>query len=200
MLLKQITAPTAEPVDAADVKAHTRISQAAEDALLGVYISAARALAEADTGRQFMTATWEAVLDGFPCDDEILLPKPPLVSVSSVKYLDGAGTEQTWAASNYVVETPAGETCAPGRLRLAYGVSWPSPQAVRRSVRIRYICGYSSDSDPADVPAGIRQALMVGVAESYKVREESIQGTISTAAAMTMARLLGPFRVAELFL
>lgn len=197
MLLTQITAPTVEPVDAADVRAHTKIDQGAEDPLLEVLIASARALAEAETGRQFVTATWEAIYDGFPCASEIVLPRPPLVSVSSVKYLDTSGTEQTWSTSNYVVEAPSGETAAPGRLRLAYGVSWPTTQCVARSVRVRYICGYGSASSPAAVPAGIRHAIMVGVSEAYKNREESIQGTISQDAAMTMARLLGPFRVLE---
>lgn len=197
MLLTEITAPTAEPVDAADVKAHTRIDGADDDALLGVYITAARALAEAETGRQFMTATYDLLLDAFPSGDEIVLPLPPLQSVTHVKYLDAAGVEQTWSSSEYVVRAPAGPHCRAGRIRLAYGYSWPTTQLVRQAVRIRFVCGYSTDSDPTDVPSGIRQAIMVGVAESFKIREESIQGTISTNAAMTMARLLGPFRALE---
>lgn len=193
-MLTLITAQTAECLLAADVKAHTRIDQSAEDTLLGTYISSARALAEAETGRQFMPATWDLVLDGFPCASEIVVPLPPLTSVTHVKYLDPDGTETTWASSNYVVEAPAGETCPPGRIRLAYGVAWPAVQDVARCVRVRFVAGYASASA---VPAGIKHAIMVGVAESYKQREETIQGTISTDAALTMRRLLGPFCVPE---
>lgn len=197
MLLTEITAPTAEPVTVADVKDHARIDGVEENTLLEVYIASARALAEAETGRQFMTATYDLLLDAFPCGDEIILPRPPLQSVTHVKYLDTSGTEQTWSSAQYVVRAPAGPTCGAGRIRLAYGYSWPTTQGVRQAVRIRFVCGYSTDSDPTDVPSGIRQAIMVGVAESTKNREETIQGTISTQAAMTMARLLGPFRALE---
>ena len=195
MLVHEIAAPSTEPVTPEELHDHARIPDDAEDPLLETYISSARALAETETARQFMPATYELVLDAFPCTD-LALPRPPLIEVTQVTYLDEDGNSQTLASSFYSVDAFAGERCGPGLFRLAYGKTWPTTYPVPRSVRIRFRCGYvTGDPEQPNVPAAIKHAIMVAVAESYKNREESIQGTITQAAAMTMSRLLGPFRV-----
>ena len=42
-------------------------------------------------------------MDSWPLGD-IEIPNPPLQSVSSIKYKDSAGTEATWADTNYIVD------------------------------------------------------------------------------------------------
>ena len=106
----------------------------------------------------------------------IELPKPPLQSVTSVTYRDTAGTLQTWAATNYVVDTPAGPRCRRGRLSLAYGISWPSTYGQASDITIRFVCGYGAAA--SSVPALSRQAMLMAVATFYATRENLIMGTI----------------------
>jgi hypothetical protein len=73
------------------------------------------------------------------------------VSVDSVKYLDAAGSLQTWATDQYVVSGVGGK----GRLMPASGVSWPAFGAYPESLIIRFTAGYET------VPAPIVQAILL---------------------------------------
>lgn len=103
MALKLITAPAALAVSLADVKTQLRIDGTDHDATLTAYIEAATQVAEHETGRRFITQTWEAVYDAFPCA-AIELGLAPVQSVVSVKYLDTAGIEQTVSVVDYVLD------------------------------------------------------------------------------------------------
>jgi uncharacterized phiE125 gp8 family phage protein len=126
----------------------------AEDDLLTTVLYAARKHVEDITGRQLMTATWDYYLQGWP-SDEIKLPFGNLVSVTSVKWKDSAGTETTLTATtDYLVETN-GEAC--GRVVRPDGVSWPSGTLYPSNpITIRYVCGYTS---AANVPPMLKVAI-----------------------------------------
>lgn len=171
MATSLVTAATAQPVSIADVKDHVRITHDDQDARLDGYIKAATRYIENISDRQLMTATWRLSLDDFPTW-ELVLPKPPLQSVSSVQYVDGDGATQTWASSNYIVDTYSD----PGRITPAYGKFWPSPRDQVNAVTIQFVAGYTS---AANVPATIRQALLMLVAHWYENREAALVGTIS---------------------
>src|SRR3990167_9515694 len=96
-----------------------------EDPEIVRWIASAESRAQRVSRRQLRTATYDLILDGFPSCGYIEIPKPPLQTITHVKYRDTAGTLQTWAATNYVGEAPAGDFCQHGRLSLAYGISWP---------------------------------------------------------------------------
>ena len=160
-----VTAPAVEPVTVADAKVQCRIDHGVEDPFLqDNLIVGARQWAEAFTGRAFITQTWELKLPYFL--DVIELPRPPLVSVTSIKYLDTSNTLQPWAEANYIVTGIASE--ARGRIEPAYGISYPSTLLVPDAVRIIYVAGYGA---AAAVPQGIKDAILYHVAESYTNRE-----------------------------
>jgi len=79
----------------------------------------------------------------------IELPKPPLVSVSSVKYIDRDGVLQTMDPADYVVDVAS----EPGRIYPAYGTIWPTVRGEPGAVRVEYVAGY------ATIPAQIKAAL-----------------------------------------
>lgn len=184
--LTLVTAPTERVVTVDELRLHTRSENANEDDLLETLIDAATAQAEAFCRRRFVTQTWRATFDGFPAG-AILLPRPPLVSVDHVKYLDTAGVEQTLSSALYSVKTGA----APGRVVQAYGTFWPIARNEEDSVRVQYVCGYGA---AADVPAGIRQAALLIAATLYANRE-----TVAPVAMQPIPHsaewLLGPYRV-----
>lgn len=163
MALKLITAPTAEPVTLAEAKLHLRVDQASEDALINVLISAARESAEHITERALMPQTWELQLDAFP--DAFRLLRGPVISVTSVKYLDKNGTLQTLDSSQYQVDLTddAGAWVLP-----AYGVEWPEARADINAARVRYQAGYA---DAATVPAAIKSWILLMIGTLYENRE-----------------------------
>lgn len=163
------TAPTVEPVGLSEAKLHLRIEETdtEEDSLLEALITAARQTIELVTWRALCTQTLDLVLDEFPSGDTLELPRPPLVSVTSISYTLEAGTTSTLSTSVYGVDTDS----EPGRLYLKPGQSWPSDSLYPvAGVRIRYVAGYGN---PGDVPRTYRQALLLLVGHWYENREQS---------------------------
>lgn len=145
-----------------------------EDPQLTLYIKAFRERGESLTNRAWITQTWDDIRPCFPAGRVIELAKPPLQSVTHVKYRDTTGTLQTWATSNYVVEAPAGPNCRRGRITLAYGVTWPSTYGEADDVQIRFVAGYGSAA--SDVPAILKQAMLLEIATAYRHRESIVTG------------------------
>lgn len=171
MPLTLVTAHATEPITSALAKLQVKVesSVTVDDDLFTLLITAARDRAEIATNRQMITATWDLVLDVFPDCGYIELPKPPLQSVTHVKYTDTAGDLQTWAASNYDVQAPDGPRAARGRIALSYGKTWPSTYGEIGDVQIRFVCGYGTAA--ADVPELLRAAMLLDLGTLYNNRE-----------------------------
>jgi len=141
-----------------------------EDSYISDLISAAREYAEEFLTRAIGEQKWKLVLDGFPSDDYIDLPFAPLVSVSSVTYIDAAGTSATMSASysnGYIVDT-ADE---PGRVFLAYGSTWPSTTLLPyNGVEIIYTCGYTTST----LSKKVKDAMLKMIGAMYAARESGI--------------------------
>lgn len=137
--LKRTVAPTSEPVTVPEFRKHANIYVNDDDVWALGAISAAREYAELVQQRQLLTATWRLSLDRFPAW-EIRVPLPPLQSVSSITYVDTAGTTQTLSASLYAVSTDS----EPGRITPAYSQFWPATREVMEAVKITFVAGYTS--------------------------------------------------------
>jgi len=122
------------------------------------------------------------------------MPKAPLSSVTSVKYLDSAGSEQTWASSNYIVDTPVGDAAVKGAIALSDGITFPVIDDVINPITIRFVAGYGSKHD---VPEAVRIALMMMVADMYEHRQSYIVGMSASTMPQSVRTLLHPFRVME---
>lgn len=180
MRVDLVTGPAAEPLTVAEAKAYRRIEGSTEDTLVGDLITAARELFEEETGRQVITATWRLHLDRFPVGRApIIVPKPPLQSVTSVTYLDTDGDSQTWSADEYDVVTHSGPFARPGLIYPAATYSYPSTLDAPDSVTVTFQAGYGADA--TDVPESARSTLQAMVGDLYEVREGSITGTVVTA-------------------
>lgn len=171
MALKLITPPAVEPVSLEEAMNYCRIDSDADVITLDGMITVARLEAEKVTRRQLITATWELRLDRFP--QIMYLPVPPLQSVTSLKYLDTAGVEQTLVENtDYLVDTYS----EPGRITPAYGEEWPAIYPVMSAVRVRFVAGYG-DAD-TDVPQAIRNWIMVMMGSLYEHRELDIVANV----------------------
>lgn len=141
--------PVGEPIGLVAVKLHLRVDHTDDDVLIADLIKSARDFVEDFTARRLIVRTEELTINcfpspiaygkcGIPFTNSIELPSAPLISVSSVKYYDTAGVEQTLAASVYTVDAKS----EPGRIYLAYGQWWPAAQNIPNAVRITYLAGY----------------------------------------------------------
>lgn len=186
-MLTLITAPTVEPVTTIEARLQLRIDSVDPqvDAELARMITSARTSVERRTRRALLTQTWELQLDEFPTY-KIELPRPPLLTVTSVTYRDTAGAWQTLAAASYVVTAPAGPTAERGTVTLAKNYTWPSTYGDINSVKVRYTAGYGAAA--SSVPGDIRSAVLLSISDLY-------EGRVSTNAinASTIDALLSPY-------
>ena len=168
-----------EPVTLHEAKDHLRVDLGNDDTLITEMITAARQWGEQITRRALMTQTWDWKCDWFPPDRvPIVLSLPPLQSVTSVTYIDTDGASQTWAASNYTVDAPSGDTPAKGRIIPNFEVNYPETQRIQNAVTIRFIAGYGDAA--ADVPRALRNAMLTHLTQLYDLRSPVVVGSINS--------------------
>ena len=137
-----------------------------EDDLINADIKTARLYAENFQRRAYLTQTWELWLDCFPRTTEIILPFPPLQSVTSILYYNTSDVEATFASSNYFVDLIS----EPGRVGLNYNTQWPTTiLRPRNAVKITFIAGFGDLA--SDVPRDIRKSLLLLIGHYYENRE-----------------------------
>jgi uncharacterized phiE125 gp8 family phage protein len=186
MALSLITGPTVEPLTWPIVQKQIRQDGNDDDAefVTNALIPAARDRGELSTGRAFIgPQTWQLVLDTFPSEDYIELPRPPLIGIDFVKYVDTAGVLQTWDPAKYLVEAPAGPRCQRGRVALPFAGIWPITLQQRGAVTIQFTCGYAGTAgDPAaGVPPLLVMAMLTDAGALYENREAIMVDTRAAA-------------------
>lgn len=187
MPVKVITAPTEYPVTLAEAKTYMKAtSDTSEDAMIESFIVAATRLFEHKTGRTVASRTMELTLDNFPA--AISLQEPPIASVTSIKFDDEDGNEQTLSSLDYVLDNSSDKR---GWIIPAVGVTWPDTYAnAINTVRVRYVAGWASASVvPDDIKLWVKahvaswfenrtadtnqqmvkQPGLIGIVDSYKL-------------------------------
>lgn len=141
--------------------------------------------AERVTRRALLPQTWVLHLDRFPCGP-IVLPKPPLIGVTSIAYVDENGDAQSLDSSPtwWRVEQPSGPVASKARIFPAYDEVWPSVRPGPGAVTVTFEAGYVTDGSPAValVPTPITHGRLVFIAELYKQRSESVRTALAMSA------------------
>lgn len=184
--------PSVDPVTLAEAKAHLRVDTTADDTLITAQIKAATGWVEEHTGRQLITATWKLTLDDWPWEPWIVLARPPVISITSLKFNRDDGTVGTVDPADYFLDNS--DDYRRHRLVIAtQGATWPSdllrPAA---AVEVLYQAGYGAAG--SDVPATIVTAVKMVIGTLYEHREETITGTIAAQLGVAES-LLQPYRV-----
>lgn len=177
MGLTLTVAPGSEPVTLAEAKAHCRVDISDDDALLTALIVAVRQRAEALTGRALVTQQWKLTGEAFPTG-ALGLPRPPLVSVQTVKYLDVDGVQQTLSSGAYDVHTSE----LLGTVAPIWGTEWPPIRSQIGAVEINYTAGYGA---AAAVPQAIKAWILCYIAAAYDNRSAVATGQ-RDAAVVTL--------------
>lgn len=182
MNITVITPPPYEPVSLADVYRILRVDPDDDnsespavlthpmDVQFQRDIKSAREKVEADTKRSLILQTLRLSMGGITWPyilyRRIILYRPPIVRVNSVKYFDGDNVLQTISPSNYYLtdeEVP--------ELRFVSGFSVPTLYDRPDALRVEYVAGYDPAGSPPDdqasyaagVPESLKNAVLVGV-------------------------------------
>lgn len=144
-----------------------------EDSLITSLIAAARDWCESFQNRAYVTQSWYLILESFPSDDYVEIPKPPLQSVASIKYYGTDNTEYTMTATDYFVDSDSER----GRIVLAYNKSWPTTTLrPANGVIIEFTAGYGAASA---VPEKIKAATKLILGHLYEHREEVVEKVLT---------------------
>lgn len=143
-------------------------------------------------GRALLAQSWKLYLDAWPRDNQgggrlaptIQIPLRPLRAITSIAYIDPAGSAQTLDPSAYqVLDGERAAICA------AYGAGFPLVRRQPRAITITFSAGY--DAAPRPIVSAMK--LMLG--DLYVNRETQLAAA-SRAALIenkTAGRLLAPY-------
>jgi hypothetical protein len=211
MGLVTITAASIPPVTTAEMKSHLRIDFADDDTVVTNYVDAATEYLQDRLRRQLITQTFELTLDAFPNNKELFdgtrgtmasadspfgqviqLPMSPIQTITTVKYIDTDGNEQTLSSALYQLD----ETAIPGRLSPAYNQEWPDTRPQLEAVAIRFVAGHGDAI--TDVPENLRQAVMLLAGHWYESREATQTGNVARSIPFGVDNLINDKRVWEI--
>lgn len=208
-----VAPPVIKPVTLAEVKEGLDIGYVEKDALINGLIDAATTYLDGWTGilgRCLCEQTWRQDFNDFrSC---LRLPLFPVISIESVNYTDTAGAEQTVAAENYSLRNDD----LGAYIEFISTFSFPSLNAAGAAVSVEYVVGYADtpavdaveadpEADPpieaveavprlSNVPAAIKQAIMLLVRQWFDTPSAVNVGTIVSPMPFAVDALLAPFR------
>lgn len=164
-----------------DAKDHLRVTVNDEDNLITGYIAAASAWIDGPAGwlgRSIGEQTLEFRGHVFAALDR--LPYGPVIAVTEVRYVNPQGVDQVLPDSVYQIV---------GRgLVLRHGASWPPMRGDAEGVRVIYQAG------EAEVPAQVRQAVLLLVGQWFRNRMAVNVGNIVNELPFGVEALLSPLR------
>lgn len=187
--LERTARPALDLIDLALAKAQIRVDHDDEDFLIGsLHLPAAIESVERMLGRALVAGPHRATFGGFGCAMALL---PDVREVTAVHYLDEAGAEQTAEAGAWrVVRGPV------DYLQLVDGAEWPATARHPQPVWVEFDAGFG---DPEDVPAPIRIAVLLILANLFQHRQAvADDGAKLEDLAAAPRDLLLPYQVRRL--
>ena len=209
--IKVVTDWTVSAVATSDQKSFMRVDFSDDDSLIAELIKASQNVIQTYLNRAITTQTLELYLDRLPFYNDlklqegiytapdleynsnyIVLPRPPVASVTHVKYFNDSDTESTFASSKYYVDLISEQA----RVVLRNGESWPTVTETRNANAyvVKYVAGYGGASD---VPPPIVQAIKLLTTHLYENREAVTSLSVNTIP-YTIGALLQPYKVQRL--
>ncbi len=173
MRTRLVAAPTTLAVSLDRAKKNLRIAGDRQDDIVEDWLAGVIRHAESYTGRSLMKQEWCATLDSFPA--AIKLRHPPILQVSSVRFIDVDGVWQTLAPADYLVDTAS----EPGFVVPAPGKAFPATQGRINTVEVRYFAGYGETADAT--PRDIRLYLLAKLREQFDALARPERDTVQAS-------------------
>jgi uncharacterized phiE125 gp8 family phage protein len=180
--------PAVEPVTLTEAKAHLRVDGTAEDTLIASLIVTSRLHVEAAAGLALITQSWSWYLDAWPLGRALKLALRPVQSLSAVRLYDDTGAATTLDPATYFLDGHA----APPRLIRNGALPWPKPGRIANGIEIAFTAGFGPSA--ADVPAPIRQAVLLLVAHWHEHRSPLEEGAHAVPLPAMVEALFAPYR------
>lgn len=188
--LKEITAPTSEPISMELARLHLRLDTSGsppshpDDQIVSSLITAARQSAEDYTGMKIASGTFEMRDDSF--GTEVNLGTWPVTAINSVSYVDLEGASHTLDASEYQLDMFS----RPARLKPT--ATFPAANEITVEFEAGYTDGESPNNWP--MPQTIQAAMLLMIGHLYDNRE-TVSDTQSYERPMGSTYLLTPYRI-----
>lgn len=176
-MITQLVKPSAEPVSLDAMKNYLRVDHNEEDALIALLIVAARRSAEHLTGQMIAKRSFRVDLPSF---GKGVLPISPVISVTSVEYLDSVGKKSLTVDFFPYPLSPQIFPPASG---------WPALKCRPDAVQVTLIAGM----DP--VPEDIAAWIMLRVSTAYEKREAVDEKSVNPLPRSFVDGLLDPYCV-----
>jgi len=192
--LKEITAPTTEPISLATARLHLRLDTSGsppahpDDSLVTSLITAVRQNAEDYTGLKIANGTYEMRADSFK-DFESNLQTWPVTSITSVSYVDLNDETKTLTSSDYVLDTYT----RPARLKPSLTkIVFPAA----KEVTIRFVAGFTDGQspNPYPMPKPLESAMLLMLGHLYDNRE-AVSLDQSYERPLGATYLMNPYRI-----
>lgn len=160
----KVTAPSTDlPISVDEAKFMGRIDGDYEDDLIGSLIQSVSDAVERYIGRALLIQTLTASLDFWP-ENPIKLPRPPLVSITSVNIVQEDLTSTEYSSDNYYARI----ITTPGELVLKDGVTPPeNTDRYHGGFEIVFVAGYGTTDD---IPSAIKDAIKLWTVVLYETR------------------------------
>ncbi len=212
MATVQTSAPAVEPITLDEAKAHLRIDTADDDLLIRSLILTSRLHIEVALGLALITQAWSCFLDRWPSTsgaplepagaavtlrdrtarspshhDAITLPISPVRSIDAIRVYAEDGTFVSLPVAGFATDFVSRRP----RVRRNAETATPEPGRRLNGIEFAVTCGFGSV--PADVPAPIRQALLLLVAHWYEHRDPGEIGTPEARIPPSVSALLANY-------
>lgn len=201
-----VTDVASEPLTVSEVKDYIRVDDNIDDTVITNMIKSARIWVENYTNRSLLNRTLKYSIDYIDEIDQnlwegwrtgpdmslrqrfIQLPRPPVVSVTSIKSYADDDTETTFNSSKYYVDNAR----EPARIVLRNGETWPTALRVANAIEVTYVSGYGVNR--SDVPEALIQGILQTIAYYYENRGD-VYDRPQNFAPKTLKFLLDPYKV-----
>ncbi|KRA55784.1 head-tail connector protein [Devosia sp. Root635] len=179
-----LAGPAEEPVSLVEAKAFLKVDDTAEDGLITTLIGAARLHVEGVTARALLAQSWRVVLDGWPVDRQVKLPVTPFMAVTEITAHDADGAAHDVPLAQFLSE--------PDRLLLPADVAGMPGLRERQGIEIDYVAGFGTE--PEDVPADLRQGLLMLIGYWFEHRDAVIVAGSGAVVPSGFERLVGGYK------
>lgn len=168
-----ITAAQFEPISLQQLKTQVQLADdyREHDNELQALITAAREKYESDTGLVLCSSSWRLNFDQWPVS-YLELPTRTVSGISSIKYIDATGAQQTVASTVYELDAAYPSP----QIRLKDNQQWPTIRGHKGDIEINYVAGHANQGA---VPYRDQQAILLLAANWFENRTGMIASNVS---------------------
>lgn len=205
------------PLTTEEAKTHLRVDFADDDTYIDALIDLAYDEVERYTRRALLTQTLRLTLPRFPVqadsikqgrfidpaldgtwvsrsDGVITLPRPPVQSITNIKYYNENNVLTTWPTdeweSDLYADSPWVPHLYPTRITPSFGYTFPVTYSRLDAVQVNYVAGWESASA---IPKPIIHAMKMLIGDMYENREDIVVGALNSNLGV-IQRLLWKYR------